>query len=133
MRRSDSVLMGAMLAGLMGAAVSVPVLAHHSFPATYMVDQTVTIEGTVSQFLFRNPHSFVHVVVLDKSGKTVTWAVEWGAGGALGAANVTNDSLKPGDKVIVTGNPARDVGSHRLRMRSIERPSDGWKWAGTFG
>jgi hypothetical protein len=134
MRRSDSVLIGAMLAGLMGAAVSVPVLAHHSFPATYLVDQTLTIEGTVSQFLFRNPHSFVHVVVLDKkSGTTVTWAVEWGAGGALGTEHVTHDSLKPGDKVIVTGNPARDAGSHRMRMRSIERPSDGWKWAGTFG
>jgi hydrogenase maturation factor len=63
----------------------------------------------------------------------VNWAVEWGAGGALSADAVKNDTLKPGDKVIVTGNPARDTGSHRLRMRSIERPADGWKWAGTFG
>jgi hypothetical protein len=116
-----------------GAMVAVPAYAHHSFPATYMVDQTVTIEGTVVQFLFRNPHSFVHVMAPDKNGKMVIWAVEWGAGGALGADNVKSDTLKPGDKVIVTGNPARDAASHRLRMRAIERPADGWKWAGTFG
>ncbi|HEX4025312.1 MAG TPA: DUF6152 family protein [Steroidobacteraceae bacterium] len=133
MSRFKVICMSSMLAGLLGAAAMVPAQAHHSFPATYMVDQTTTIQGTVVQFLFRNPHSFVHVAAQDKSGKTVIWAVEWGAGGALGAANVKSDTLKPGDKVIVTGNPARDAASHRLRMRAIERPSDGWKWAGTFG
>jgi hypothetical protein len=112
-------------------AAAMPAQAHHSFPATYHVDKDETIQGTVVQFLFRNPHSFVHVMAPDKSGKMVTWAVEWGAGGALGG--VSGDTLKPGDKVIVKGNPARDASSHRLRMRSIERPSDGWKWSGTFG
>ena len=38
-------------------------LAHHSFAATYLEDQSVTIEGELVQFLFRNPHSFVHVMV----------------------------------------------------------------------
>ena len=124
---------GALFAGMLGAAVSGPVLAHHSFPAAYLVDQTVTIQGTVAQFLFRNPHSFVQVMAPGKSGKQVMWAVEWAAGGALGASKVTNETLQPGDKVIVTGNPAREAESHRLRMRAIERPSDGWKWSGTFG
>jgi hypothetical protein len=118
---------------LVGALASGPALAHHSFPATYLVDQQVTLNGTVVQFLFRNPHSFVHVLAPDKDGKMVTWAVEWGAGGALSGENIKSDTLKPGDKVIVTGNPARDTESRRVRMRSIERPSDGWKWAGTFG
>ena len=44
--------------------------AHHSFAATYLEDQTVTIEGELVQFLFRNPHSFVHVMVKEKDG---TW------------------------------------------------------------
>ena len=122
-----------MLAGLLGAA-SPAALAHHSFPATYQVDKMVTIQGTVVEFLFRNPHSFVHVMAQDpKTHQNVVWAVEWGAGGALGADNVKHDTLRPGDKVVVTGNPARDATSHRLRMRAIERPSDGWKWSGTFG
>ena len=116
------------------AAPTVPARAHHSFPATYLVDQTLRIEGTVVQFMFRNPHSFVHVMTVDKkTGTTTTWAVEWGAGGALATDKVMQNTLKPGDKVIVIGNPARDPAARRLRMRSIERPSDGWKWAGTFG
>lgn len=123
---------GLVLAGILGA-VSVPAFAHHSFPATYQVDKMVTIEGTVQQFLFRNPHSFVHVIAPDEHGKMVVWAVEWGAGSTLSSSSIDRNTLKPGDKVIVSGNPARDASSHRLRMRAIERPSDGWKWEGTFG
>lgn len=126
------VRMSAMLVLVASAAATTLVQAHHSFPATYFMDKTQIVEGTVVQFLYRNPHSFVHVMAPDKNGKMVTWAVEWGAGGALGAGNVKADTLKPGDKVIVTGNPARAAESHRLRMRSIQRPSDGWTWSGTF-
>lgn len=123
---------GAVLAGLLGTA-SVPALAHHSFPATYQVDKMVTIQGTVVEFLFRNPHSFVHVLAPDENGKMVIWAVEWGAGATLQSAAIDRNTIRPGDKVIVTGNPARDAASHRLRMRAIVRPADGWKWVGTFG
>ena len=42
--------------------------AHHSFAATYLEDQTVTIEGEMVQFLFRNPHSFVHIMVKENDG-----------------------------------------------------------------
>jgi len=130
MSRFKAAWASGVLAGLAAALGGAPAQAHHSFPATYMVDQIVTIQGTVVQFLFRNPHSFVHVLAPDEHGKMVIWAVEWGAGGSLG--DINKDTLKPGDKVIVTGNPARDAASHRLRMRAIERPSDGWKWAGSF-
>ncbi len=123
----------AVLVGVLGAAAGVPAFAHHSFPATYQVDKMVTIEGTVVEFLFRNPHSFVHVLAPDENGKMVMWAVEWGAGSTLSGAAIDRNTLRPGDKVVVTGNPARDAASHRLRMRAIERPSDGWKWNGTFG
>jgi hypothetical protein len=107
--------------------------AHHSFPATYFVDQKVEIEGTVIQFLFRNPHSFVHVLAPDKDGVMQRWAVEWGAGGVLAGDNITSDTLKPGDKVKISGSPARNSTDHRLRLSSIERLSDHWKWSGTFG
>jgi hypothetical protein len=123
----------AVLAVVAVMTAGVPAQAHHSFPATYDLAKTITIEGTVVQFLYRNPHSFVNVMVPTKDGKTITWAVEWGAGGALSSGGVKADTLKPGDKVKVTGNPARDASAHRLRMNSIVRPSDGWKWVGTFG
>jgi hypothetical protein len=106
--------------------------AHHSFAATYFEDKKVTVEGELVQFLYRNPHSFVHVEVKDANGEMVRWAVEWGAGGQLGRQGVTRETLKPGDHVIVVGNPGRNPEDHRLRMVNVTRPSDGWKWGGSF-
>jgi hypothetical protein len=64
------------------------------------------------------------------------WAVEWGAGGQLGRQGVTRETLKPGDHVIVVGNPGRNPEDHRLRMVTITRPAANgepeWKWGGTF-
>jgi len=106
--------------------------AHHSFAATYFEDQKVTIEGNLVQFLYRNPHSFVQVEGKDANGQVVRWSVEWGAGGQLGRQGVTRDTLKPGDHVVIVGNPGRNPEDHRLRMVNITRPSDGWKWGGSF-
>ena len=110
--------------------------AHHSFAATYLEDKTDKIEGELVQFLFRNPHSFVHVEVKDKGGETIRWAVEWGAGGQLGRQGVTRETLKPGDHVIIIGNPGRNPDDHRLRMVNVTRPASNgqpeWKWGGTF-
>jgi DNA replication initiation complex subunit (GINS family) len=111
---------------------SSPSQAHHSFPATYLVEEHQEIQGQVVQFLFRNPHSFIHVMAPDKEGKMQRWAIEWGGGGALGRDSVTRETLKPGDKVIVSGNPGRNAADHRIRLQSIQRPSDGWKWSGSF-
>ena len=102
--------------------------AHHSFAATYFEDKQDTIEGDLSQFLFRNPHSFVHVDGKDKDGKPVTWAVEWGGGGQLGRSGVTRDTLKVGDHVIIVGNPGRNPDDHRLRMIKLKRTSDNYTW-----
>ena len=49
-----------------------------------------------------------------------------------GGQGVAGDTLRYGDQVIVTGSPGRNPEDHRMRMRSIERPKDGWKWTGTF-
>src|SRR6202521_2101983 len=69
---------------LAGAVVSaVPLLAHHSFAATYFDDKTETVEGNLVQFVFRNPHSFVHLEAPDETGQPVRWAVEWGSGQQL--------------------------------------------------
>lgn len=106
--------------------------AHHSFAATYIVDKEIKVEGKMVEFMYRNPHSFVKVEAADDSGKLQTWTVEWGGGVQLGADGVKRDTLKPGDHVIVSGNPGRDPEEHRLRMHSISRPADGWKWVGVI-
>jgi hypothetical protein len=102
--------------------------AHHSFAATYFEDKTVKIEGKLVQFLFRNPHSFVHIEAPDESGAMQRWAVEWGGAGQLGGQGVTRETLKPGDVVTVTGNPGRNPADHRLRMVTLRRNSDGFGW-----
>jgi hypothetical protein len=113
--------------------VSVRAYAHHSFASTYLEGQQMTVEADVIQFLYRNPHSFLQLESKDpKTGKTIRWAVEWGAGGQLGRQGVQRDTLRPGDHVIVVGQPGRDPEAHRLRMISIKRPSDGWSWNGTY-
>jgi hypothetical protein len=118
---------------LAGAVVyAVPLLAHHSFAATYFDDKTETVEGNLVQFVFRNPHSFVHLEAPDEKGQPVRWAVEWGSGQQLSGQGVAADTLKFGDHVVITGNPGRNPEDHRMRMHSIVRPKDGWKWTGTF-
>lgn len=110
--------------------------AHHSFAATYLEDQEVTIEGDLVQFLYRNPHSFVHVMAPDskeKNGEMYRWAVEWGGGGQLGQQGVTRETLKPGDHVIITGSPGRNTEDHRVRLLTFRRPKDAshpqeWSW-----
>ena len=109
-------------------AAALPGRAHHSFAATYDEDRRVRIEGRLVQFLFRNPHSFVHVMAPDEHGQEQRWAVEWGGAGQLAGQGVTRETLKPGDVVAITGNPGRNAGEHRIRMVTLRRSSDGFGW-----
>ncbi len=116
------------------AAVT-PVRAHHSFAGTYLEDAPpVKIEGTLKEFLLRNPHSFVQVEddkLKNADGTPVRWSIEWGAAGQLNQQGVSANSLKVGDHVVVQGSPGRNPADHRLRMRSIES-SNGFKNSGAF-
>jgi len=103
-------------------------LAHHSFAATYNEDETITIEGTVLQFQFRNPHSFVHVQAPDENGEMHRWAVEWANPSQLTGQGVGAATLKPGDVVRITGAPGRDPADHRLVLRYLLRPADGYEY-----
>ena|SRR5687767_3102418 len=113
----------AILVLILGAQAS----AHHSFAATYLEDQSVTIEGQIVQFLLRNPHSFVHVQVKEKDGTTNRYVVEWGSPADL-QPRVSRDTLRPGDEVVITGNPGRNPADHRMRLLTFKRPKDGWSW-----
>jgi hypothetical protein len=102
--------------------------AHHSFGATYEVSKQVKVEGKIVQFVYRNPHSFVHVEAPDASGVMQRWAVEWGGTSQLAGAGVKRDSLKIGDQVVIVGRPSRVPGEYRMLMVNLTRPSDGFTW-----
>jgi hypothetical protein len=110
-------------AGLAVAAGSA--WAHHSFPAHYQADGNVMLEGTVSEFLWRNPHSFIHLLVKNAAGEDEIWALEWHNTVVMARMGYTPETVKAGDHVIVSGNPARD-GTHRIRLVTLERPADGF-------
>jgi hypothetical protein len=115
-------------------ALMVPgAVAHHSFGATYEVSKQINLEGTLVQFVYRNPHSFVHVEAPDASGAMQRWAVEWGGTSQLAQAGVKRDSLKVGDKVVITGRPSRVPGEYRVLMVTLTRPSDGFTWGRNAG
>jgi hypothetical protein len=124
MKQRVLVLIGAAML-LSGAAA----YAHHSFAATYYEDQIVMIEGELVQFLYRNPHSFVHVMAADPEGNKVRWSIEWGAVSQLNRQGVQRYTLKIGDHVQISGAPARNPDDRRLLMRRLVRPSDGFTWA----
>ena len=111
----------------------IQIYGHHSFAATYFEDKQQTIEGDLVQFIFRNPHSFVHIEGKDEKGEKVQYAIEWGGGGLLGQQGVTRETLKPGDHLVIVGNPGRNPEDHRLRMVRLKRVSDGFTWGAKPG
>jgi hypothetical protein len=127
MRTAGAVVVAAVLAA--GAGVE----AHHSYGATYDVNRAVELQGKLVQFVFRNPHSFVHMQASDGAGGEQRWAVEWAGTAQLGNAGVTRETLKVGDDIVIVGRPSRVPGEYRLLMVRLVRPRDGFTWGTRSG
>ena len=120
-RRAMAIVVSVFLAG-------VSAYAHHSQAAQYDTSKTVKIEGTLVQFQFRNPHTFIQVEAPDETGEKVRWSIEWGGVGQLNGQGVTRTTLKYGDPVIITANPSRTPNDRKLHMLTLLRTSDGFGW-----
>jgi hypothetical protein len=81
--------------------------AHHSFSAVYDEKQVITVEGVVTEFRFVNPHAMMTLDVTDKSGKVEKWLVEFAGRLNLMEGGWTGGTIKPGERIKVSGNPAR--------------------------
>ena len=106
-------------ASLWGAAAS----AHHSFAAYYGPSEPqgfVTLEGTVRQFRYTNPHGILLLVVRDARGGEEIWTAETLAPAMLSRSGWARDSLKRGENVTIQGWRARD-GSRLLRLQNVRR------------
>ena len=96
------------LAAIAAAAVTVPALAHHSF-AMFDAEKTVTLQGTVKELEWINPHSWLRVMVKDeKTGQTALWALEMSSPARMKRMGMNADSVKAGDAVSVTFHPMKD-------------------------
>ena len=96
------------LAAFAAFALAAPASAHHSF-AMFDAEKTVTVTGTVKEFEWTNPHSWLRVMVDDqKAGKQLQWALEMGSPGQMAGRGWKPESAKPGDKVTITMHPLKD-------------------------
>lgn len=102
------------------------VVAHHSWSADYDTRQTITVAGTVTEFLRRRPHSALTMLVEQEDGEMVQWTVEYGRGFQDSMGNEYDaDYFEPGEAITVTGQPHRDESANHVRLRSVVRDSDG--------
>lgn len=103
------------------ALLCAPVQAHHSF-SMFDKEKMITISGTLKEFEWSNPHCWLHVVAADPTtGKNVEWAFEMGSITQIAAQGWKVDSVKPGDKITISGHPLKD-GSRGGQYRSVKFP-----------
>jgi len=100
------------MSGLLLLAAGAQALAHHSFA---MFDQTqrTTLNGTVTEFQWTNPHAFIHIEVTNAAGKKETWDIELNSPNNLKRQGWKSTSLKAGDKISLVTYPLRDMSSHK--------------------
>jgi len=109
--------------------------AHHSFAVVYLEQDTIEIEGDVVEFQYRNPHAWVMVQGQEKGGigGDKVFAAEWVSTSQLDRNNIDKKWFKPGDHVRIWASPNKNPADNRVRLKRIERKSDGWKWQGNRG
>jgi Family of unknown function (DUF6152) len=102
-KRVLAALLSAVITGIGTADLS----AHHS-AIGYDRNADVELMGTVREFQYTNPHSWLFVQVMDKAGQTVDWGFEAEGPSTLLRAGIKVSLLKPGEKVTVKGHPLKD-------------------------
>jgi hypothetical protein len=131
MRRLGTVL---VIGGvLIGSPFRAPVLAHHSFAVFYIEADTIEIEGEVVEFQYKNPHAWIFVQGTEGFGQTKIYAAEWVGVSQLDRAGIPKNFFKPGDTLHIWASPNKNPSDNRVRLKRMERRSDGWKWAGGRG
>jgi hypothetical protein len=101
--------------------------AHHAISAIYDNSRPITIQGTVVEFHFVNPHPYLTIDVVDERGKSQTWQLEMDNRYELVDVGMTGDTFKAGDRVVAKGGPARGRSNAVYALR-IDRPSDGFRY-----
>ena len=94
--------------------------AHHSMSG-YERTKTITVSGTVKQFKWANPHSWIEMEVTNEKGGVTLWNAEMTAPGVLARAGWKSTIVKPGDKVTIVGRPLL-TGEPGLLFVSITLP-----------
>jgi hypothetical protein len=89
--------------------------AHHSAPVFYKIDERMTLNGTVTEFRFTNPHAILKLEVVGEDGAKQQWTAETTSPSILRRRGWSQASFKAGDKVKLEGMPSVD-GSYLMRI-----------------
>ncbi len=92
--------------------------AHHSFAAHFDIDETITIEGVVTEWWFQNPHTRIYLEVTNEAGEVEEWMAEGGGRNVLHRRGWTDETILPGTRLTIVGNPSRD-GSNTIGWDSL--------------
>ena len=95
------------IVGVAAALTATPTLAHHSF-AMFDQSRKVTVQGTVKDFRWTNPHVFIQLLVKNEAGVDEEWSIEMTSPEHLVRVGWKPGTLKPGDKVTLVIHPLRD-------------------------
>jgi hypothetical protein len=88
-------------------AVSVPLFAHHGY-AAYDTDRKVTLKGTVTRWIWSNPHCMIQLDVSDDSGHVVHWITETENPSTMSRSGWTDKSIKVGEQITVIALPVKN-------------------------
>ena len=80
--------------------------AHHSY-AMFDQEHPMELQGTVQEFKFTSPHTFVLLEVKGSDGGQTVWNLEGASPSALVREGWSSKTLKPGDELKMTIDPLR--------------------------
>jgi len=117
-----------LLLGLGALLAATTADAHHSFAKEYAEDKQITLEGEVTSFDLRNPHSWVYFNAKDSGGVVREYGAEWANRRRLEQRGITGSTIKAGDRVVIMAAPNRTATKYSVHLKRIRRASDGWAW-----
>jgi hypothetical protein len=110
-----------LLAVLGIVVTSVPLFAHHGNVG--YDNRTLVVKGTVTAWLWTNPHTFLKFDTTDDKGAVTHWIAEWNAPGSLINYGVTAHSFRTGDEVTVTMTGISKVSPNVGRIAKVLLPN----------
>jgi hypothetical protein len=111
--------LGIVLAILLGG---MPFLAAHHGLAAFDTTHIVTMQGTITDFKWINPHAYVYADLTDVNGKVANWSLECGSLAMLSRFGWSPTVLKHGDRVSVRGFVAKDHSAY-MSLQKIDLPN----------
>jgi len=106
--------------------------AHHAFSAEFDANRPLQLQGKVSKTEWINPHSWIHIEVINEDEEIFIWAIECGAPNSLMRRGLNKNSIPLGTELVIDGFGAKD-GSNTANARDITLPDGSRFFVGSSG